>query len=120
MSAAVIALPTAALAPVVQRARRGPLPGSVRSITAFRSEREREQQELVASNIESVRGLCCRALERAMAGEFTGLAIIEHRIEGFHHCEAAGTFAKDWAYLQKSIDEFGEAVAESTAKEQNS
>lgn len=76
MSAAILGLPTAAPALVEQQRRRGPLPKAVRNLSTYRLKRMREQQELAAANIESVKSLCADLLKRAMQGEVKGLVVI--------------------------------------------
>jgi hypothetical protein len=105
--------PTIAGAPVVQRGRKGRLPASVKSIGAYRLERQRKREELVVFNVRKVKEHCLETLARVLRGEVIGLAIYEVRSgDEPDLLSAAGELADDLPYLRGALNTFLDNVAE--------
>jgi hypothetical protein len=122
MSAVILALPTAAPAPVAQRRRRGPLPKTVPSLGAYRHACEQEQQERAVAHIEAVRTLVYEVFQRAMQGKTSGLVIVES--QGGEHWTGQTTGdlgtrrPDDLARLGRAVEWLAGAVSATAAKRQ--
>lgn len=110
MSAAVLALPTAATAPVAQRRRRGPLPKTVLSLSAYRADQEKARVELQARNIALVKDTITDVLARVFRGEVTGLAIVERRLMDDEKkgtsAMVSGELGRDYDDLRTQLESF--------------
>jgi len=120
MSAAVLALPTAAPTPVAQRRRRGPLPRAVPSLGAYRQAREQERRDLAVAYIEGARKLCYEVLSRALQGKTSGLVVIESQGDEQWTGESAGNLGTrcpdDLARLGRAVEWLEGAVSATTAE----
>lgn len=110
MSAAIIALPTAAAVPVIQPPRRGRLPRAVRSLTAYRQDlllkKLAKRTEEIAQRqrrVEQVKNACCDAMRRSMSGDITGIAILERHHDGRGWIHSTGEYMDDPARLEKAL-----------------
>lgn len=110
MSAAIVALPTAAAVPVVQPRRRGRLPGAVRSLTVYRQDLllkklAKRNEEIAQRNrrVEQVKNACVDAMRRSMSGEIAGLAILERYHDGQSWVRSTGEYMDDPARLERAL-----------------
>jgi hypothetical protein len=111
VSAAILRFPTPANAPVVQLGRKRRLPAGVKSIEAYRLERQQQDEKARAENIEQVKTMYVDIFARAIRGELTGIAVVEARGPDRQDVViVAGEFEEDFGYLQRSLDKFASMV----------
>lgn len=105
MSAAILRFPSPMTAPTVRPGRKGRLPHRVRSLKAYRLERQQKQEDVDAANAAGVKQLCIETLYRVQCGQVTGLVVIEARGGNPDTVYATGKFA-DVKYLERSLSGF--------------